>query len=211
MNSPGPDACIRPRLFPPRLRHGRNSVRRPSSAAIGLRYADGVIGPLDPPLRFRAKLYRIGFLRCVDVPREVSGVLGGEPTIPVAGRAAGVPFRSTLTSRGAGAHRLYVHSRIWRARRIDIGDHLEVELSRDDVSREADTPFDLLRALESRPVARDVYEGATVALRREIARWLAGARRIETRQRRIAAALDDLEARATSATRAKMKSRSSRR
>jgi hypothetical protein len=146
--------------------------------------------------RFRAKLYKIGYLRCVDVPVGISRVLGDEPTIPVRGHAAGIDFRSTLTPRGGCAHRLFVHSRIWRARWLDVGDSIEIMLERDYESREPDTPYDFLKALDARPVARRVYANASIALRRDIGRWLAAARRSETRERRIAAALDNLEARA---------------
>jgi hypothetical protein len=146
--------------------------------------------------RFRAKLYRIGYLRCVDVPPGISRMLGDEPTIPVRGVACGVDFRSTLTPRGNRAHRLFVHSRIWRPRRIDVGDSIEVALERDAGSREPDTPYDFLKALDNRPVARGVYDKASIAFRREIGNWLAAAKRTETRERRIEVALDNLEARA---------------
>lgn len=145
--------------------------------------------------RFRAKLYKIGYLRCVDVPVGVSRTLGDETTIPVCGRAAGVAFRSTLTPRGNLAHRLFIHSRVWRSKWLDVGDSLEIAIERDFKSREPDTPYDFLKALETRPAARKVYDKASAALRREIARWLAAAKRAETRDRRIAAALDNLEQR----------------
>ena len=153
-------------------------------------------------LRFRAKLYRIGYLRCVDVPPAVSRALGDGPNIPVAGRAGGVTFRSTLTPRGNQAHRLFVHSRIWRPRRLDVGDTLEIQLERDYESREPDTPYDFLRALRDRPAARGVYAQSSVAQRREIGNWLAAAKRRETRERRIEVALDHLEARASPRTKA---------
>jgi len=146
--------------------------------------------------RFRAKLYKVGYQRCVDVPPAVSRALGDEANIPVAGTLAGVPFRSTLTPRGGLAHRLFVHSRVWRARRIDIGDMLEVQLDRDLESRDPGMPHDLRRALQARPAARKIYDRASSALRREIGNWVAGARRTETRERRIETALDNLEARA---------------
>lgn len=146
--------------------------------------------------RFRAKLYKVGYQRCVDVPPGISRALGDEANIPVAGTLAGVPFRSTLTPRGGLSHRLFVHSRIWRARRIDIGDTLEVQLDRDEVSRDPATPYDFLRALRGRPAALKVYDRASTALRREIGNWLASSRRSETRERRIETALDNLEARA---------------
>jgi hypothetical protein len=146
--------------------------------------------------RFRAKLYKIGYLRCMDVPPAASRALGDEPSIPVCGTAAGVAFRSTLTPRGNGAHRLFIHSRVWRARWLDVGDSLEVMIERDTESREPDTPYDFLKALETRPAARRFYDRASPALRREIGNWLAAAKRPETRERRIEAALDNLEARA---------------
>ena len=146
--------------------------------------------------RFRAKLYKVGYLRCVDVPPGISRMLGDEPTVPVRGVAGGVEFRSTLTPRGNRAHRLFVHSRIWRSRRIDLGDSIEIVLERDVESREPETPYDFLKALETRPAARGVYDKASIAFRREIGNSLAAAKRTETRERRIEAALANLEARA---------------
>ena len=52
------------------------------------------------------------------------------------------------------------------------------------------------KALEGRPSARGFYDKASTALRREIGKWLAAAKRPETRERRIESALVDLEARA---------------
>jgi hypothetical protein len=150
---------------------------------------------MHPMQRFRAKVYKVGYQRCVDVPPGVSSELGDEATIPVIGHAAGVPFRSTLTPRGGLAHRLFVHSRIWRAKRIDIGDSIDITLERDWVSREPETPQDFLRALRRRPAAHGAYERASLALRREIAGWLAAAKRNETRERRIETAIANLEAR----------------
>jgi hypothetical protein len=146
--------------------------------------------------RFRATLYKMGYLRCVDVPPGVSRALGDESSIPVRGSAAGVNFRSTLTPRGNHMHRLFVHSRIWRARRIDVGDTIEFQIDRDMESREPDTAYDFLKALEGRPVARGFYNKSSTALRREIGNWLAAAKRPETRERRIESALDNLEMRA---------------
>jgi len=73
---------------------------------------------------------------------------------------------------------------------------LEVQLDRDLESRDPGMPHDLRRALQARPAARKIYDRASSALRREIGNWVAGARRTETRERRIETALDNLEARA---------------
>ena len=146
--------------------------------------------------RFRAKLQRIGLLRCVDVPARISHALGETGRMAVSGTAHGVPFRSTLIPRGGGCHRLYVHSRSWRGFGLDAGDAIEIALQRDDAPRDAPVPADFLRALDDRPRARDFYRTCGEGLRREIANWIAAAKQATTRQRRIEKALDALEVKA---------------
>lgn len=147
--------------------------------------------------RFRATLYKVGILRCIDVPSRLSRSLGQGSAPPVCGTIEGVPFRSTLRARGEGAYRLHVHSRVWRPRGLDAGDTVQVAIERDVVPRDDPAlPADFLRALEDRPAARAILAIITPSLRREIAAWLAAAKRAETRERRIATALDTLEERA---------------
>jgi Bacteriocin-protection, YdeI or OmpD-Associated/Domain of unknown function (DUF1905) len=150
-----------------------------------------------PVHRFSARLYRIGLLRCIDIPVHASRALGPGLAPPVRGTIEGVAFRSTLRPRGQGAYRLYVHSRAWRPRGLDAGDDVRVAIERDEEPREQlDLPADFLRALDDRPLVRAFVATMAPSLRREIAAWLAAARRVETRERRIAVALDRLEERA---------------
>ncbi|HKE49307.1 MAG TPA: YdeI/OmpD-associated family protein [Rhodanobacteraceae bacterium] len=147
--------------------------------------------------RFRARLYKVGVVRCIDVPSRLSSRLGPGAAPPVRGTIEAVPFRSTLLARRDGAYRLCVHSRIWRPRGLDAGDDVHVEITRDDEPREAPVlPGDFVDALQERPLVRRYIDNAAPSLRREIALWLAAAKRPETRERRIAVALDRLEERA---------------
>ncbi len=147
--------------------------------------------------RFRAKIYKVGILRCVDVPVGASRRLGQDSAPPVRGRIEGVEFRSTLRPRGKCAYRLFVHSRIWRPRGLDAGDSVRIAIERDAEPREVPSlPADFLRALDDRPVVRAYVATIAPSTRREIALWLAAAKRSETRERRIAVALDRLEERA---------------
>ncbi|MBI4420375.1 MAG: DUF1905 domain-containing protein [Gemmatimonadetes bacterium] len=142
---------------------------------------------------FSATLYQVGVNRCVDVPPWVSDALGGGLRITVRGRIESVPFRSTLVPRGGGCHRLFVHSRVWRPRALASGTILRVEMDRDSAPVEPEVPRDFLEALAQRPIAQRVFAAVTPATRREIVRWLASARRTETRERRIELGLDRLE------------------
>src|SRR5579862_5552186 len=134
---------------------------------------------------FLARIYKIGLLRCVDLPRDVSIALGSGNRIAVRGSAEGLPFVSTLVPRGKGRHKLYVHGKIWRKLRRDAGDEIEITIERDFDSRELAMPADLMATLARTPRALATFQTRTVALRREIAMWVSAAKKPETCDRRI--------------------------
>jgi uncharacterized protein YdeI (YjbR/CyaY-like superfamily) len=72
------------------------------------------------------------------------------------------------------------------------GDSVDVEIERDDSPREVEVPPELASALASDDVAAGVYESLSFTHRREYAEWIAGARKQETRMRRVAKALEML-------------------
>lgn len=140
-------------------------------------------------------------MRCVDVPRDISKALrsaAGEPAshIPVHGWIEGLPFKNTLVPRGGGCYRLHVHSRIWRKRRIDAGDTVEVTLLLDTEPREARLPPDLAAGLAGEPGALATFNALTVALRRQIIQYVELAKRASTRDKRIQLVLRRMRERA---------------
>lgn len=134
---------------------------------------------------FRARIYKVGINRCVDVPRQVSLVFGRDKYIPVQGEVEQLPLRSTVVPCGNGRHRLFLHSRIWRKLQMDAGDTVEVTLALDLESREIPLPEDLAAALAECPGALTVFQNMTVALRREFITWVFSARKEQTRSKRI--------------------------
>jgi hypothetical protein len=145
----------------------------------------------DQPYVFPAKIQKIWIMRCVDVPREISKSIRGSLTegdpqhLPVHGWIEGLPFKSTLVPRGGGSYRLHVHSRIWRKLRIDAGAAVEVTLLLDTAPREAILPPDLAAGLAETPRALAVFNGLTVALRRQILQYVDNAKQSRTREKRI--------------------------
>jgi uncharacterized protein YdeI (YjbR/CyaY-like superfamily) len=87
--------------------------------------------------------------------------------------------------RGNGRHRLFFPVDLLRRAGIDVGAEVEVAISLDHESREPGMPADLLEALRNHPVALEVYQTATVAIRREIAGYLEQAKSPTTRQSRL--------------------------
>jgi len=98
---------------------------------------------------FRARIYKLGINRCVDVPQGVSRALGEDKYVPVKGCVQDVALRSTLVPRGGGKYRLFIHSRIYEALGVDSGDFVCVHLERDHQSGELSVPKDLSKALRA--------------------------------------------------------------
>jgi hypothetical protein len=134
---------------------------------------------------FRAKIYKVGINRCVDVPRRVSCALGEGKYVPVKGCVEDVEFRSTLVPRGGGKYRLFIHSRIYKSLGIDSGDVVEIRLTRDSQSREISLPKDVAEALRANKDAQASFEKLPSGARRGFLQWIAGAKKAETRSRRI--------------------------
>lgn len=146
------------------------------------------------PKAFSGQIYRVGLIRYVDVPARVSSALKAVGAhFPVRGTVDGVPLVTTLVSRRAGCYRVAIHGDIRKCLRVDAGANVKIELERDTQSREPVLPPALKIALRDAPVARDVFRGMTVALRRQIVRYLTATKRQDTLERRVAAFVCRLE------------------
>lgn len=72
------------------------------------------------------------------------------------------------------------------------GDELSVTLARDDEARAIEVPEDLAKALEVAGVA-GAFEKLSYTRRKEIATGVTGAKKPDTRERRIGAAIEELK------------------
>jgi hypothetical protein len=160
----------------------------------------------DHPRIFAAKIFKVGIIRCVDVPLDISRCFGkGAARIPVHGAVEGLPLRSTLVPRGNGRHRLCIHSEIWRKLRIDAGAVVEVTLQLDEESREPVLPPELAVALAETPRAMARFQGMTTALRRQVVRYICSVRHPSTRERRSVKFVHHLLQRAATAGKSRKK------
>ena len=78
---------------------------------------------------------------------------------------------------------------------VEIGDEVDATVALDTAEREVDVPADLAVALDAEPRVRAAFDALSYSRRKELARGVAEAKRPETRERRIASALDELGAR----------------
>jgi hypothetical protein len=143
---------------------------------------------------FSGKIYKVGIIRYVDVPVDVSQVIGeGESHVPVAGEVEGVPVRTTMVSRGNGCYRLAIHGDIRKKLRADAGTVIEVAIQRDEEPREPVLPPALVLALRNAPRAQAEFRSMTTALRRQVVRYLTSVKQQSTLERRVAAMVRRLE------------------
>jgi hypothetical protein len=143
------------------------------------------MGHPDHPRVFAAKIFKVGIIRCVDVPLDISRCFGkGVARIPVHGAVEGLPLRTTLVPRGNGRHRLCIHSEIWRKLRIDAGAVVEVRLQLDEESREPALPPELAAALAETPRAMARFQAMTTSLRRQVVRYICSVKHPSKRERR---------------------------
>jgi hypothetical protein len=142
---------------------------------------------------FSGRIYKVGLIRYVDVPTDISRKLDGGAHVPVAGTVEGMPLRSTLVSRGRGSYRLAIHGDIRKKLRVDAGELVEVAIQRDEESREPQLPPALVLALRNAPKAQRIFRKMTTALRRQIVRYLTAVKSQATLERRVTKFVSRLE------------------
>jgi hypothetical protein len=147
-----------------------------------------------PEQRFTAELADSGRGggRWLEVPFDPKEVFG-EARAPVAGTLNGSPFRGRLSVYGGKTY-LGLNKETRDAAGIDVGDKVDVVLDRDDAPREVEIPNELLVAFERDTAAKAAFDQMAFTHRKEYARWIAEAKKEETRERRVAKALEMLKA-----------------
>ena len=153
---------------------------------------------------FSAKIYKIGIIRFVNVPKDISIALGdGAPHVPVRAEIEGIPSQTTLVSRGQRCYRLAIHGDIRKKLKVDAGAVLEIALERDHGSREPALPPALVLALRNSPKAQAVFRQMTTALRRQVVRYLTSVKQQQTLEHRVTKMVRLLEQRYSAKTQPK--------
>jgi bifunctional DNA-binding transcriptional regulator/antitoxin component of YhaV-PrlF toxin-antitoxin module len=143
--------------------------------------------------RFEARLVRpegTGTWTYVDLPGDVSARLGKPARLPVRGTVAGRPVRSTLMVGAGGSRYLVVPRELRDAADVEPGDVVAVELEPDPEPRTVEAPPDLREALERSPGAAAAFARLANSHRKAYVDWIEEAKRPETRERRVAKAVE---------------------
>jgi hypothetical protein len=125
----------------------------------------------------------------VPVPRDVETKLGLKGMPKIKAVIGGQPYRGSLMPMGDGTWCLGVLKSIQEAAGVGSGDMVTVELELDMAPRVVDPPPDLARALVKDKKLAAAWEKLSFTNKKEMALSLTEAKKSETRERRLAAAL----------------------
>jgi hypothetical protein len=128
------------------------------------------------------------------IPADALAALGGGSRFRVRGSLNGVELATSTMSMGGGRVCVGVHKATRMAAGVAVGDQVRLELERDVRERVVDIPPELQAALADDEAARATYDGLSYTNRKEYAEWISSAKRPETRQRRLAKAVELLRA-----------------
>lgn len=122
---------------------------------------------------------------------QVTAVGEGAKRFPVRATVNGYTWRTTVT-RMRGEFLLGLNREVRTAAGVDAGDQVEVVIELDTQPREVAVPDALASALAADDTARAAFDRLSFTDRKEYARWIEEAKRAETRERRVAQALERL-------------------
>jgi hypothetical protein len=127
---------------------------------------------------------------------QVAAIGEGAKRFPVAVTVNGYTWRTTVT-RMRGEFLVGLSRAVREAAGVQAGDAVGVELALDTGPREVEVPPALAGALAANAEARATFERLSYSHRKEYARWVAEAKRDDTRDRRVAKVLERLAERRT--------------
>ena len=140
------------------------------------------------PIEFKAKVWAAmegkGWT-FVTLPKEASAALGARGRVPIMGTVNGAPFRSSAFPDGEGSHLIQVNNDMKKGAGLAAGDEATFRIERSTDQVAVDVPADLAQALDAHPGAKAQWETITPKAREEWVRWVASAKKAETRAARV--------------------------
>lgn len=126
-------------------------------------------------------------------PYDVKEEFGTEGKVPVKATFDGVPYSGSLMRCGLPEHMLGVLKSIREQIGKGPGDTVSVEVWKDEAERTVAIPPELAKLLKNERLT-ETFDNLSYTHRKEYCRWITEAKKEETRQARLAKAVDMLKA-----------------
>jgi hypothetical protein len=122
---------------------------------------------------------------------QVAEVGEGRKAFPVRATINGYTWAGRV-SRMGGEFLLGLSREVRTGAGVEAGDEVTATIALDEAPREVDVPPALAQALEGDATAKATFDALAFTHRKEFAQWIAEAKKDETRERRVAQALQML-------------------
>ena len=129
----------------------------------------------------------------IEVPAAVVEALGAGKRPPVSVTIGKHTYRSTVAVMG-GRFMVGISAENRSAAGVEAGDAIDVKLELDTKPREVEVPDDFAKALKKDAAAKKFFAGLSFSKKQRFVLSIEGAKTPETRERRIAKAVADLQA-----------------
>jgi hypothetical protein len=145
-------------------------------------------------IQFRARLQARGPAAAVILDDDQVATVGeGAKRFPVLATVNGYRWRTSVARMG-GEFMLGLNREVRAGAGVAAGDEVDVTVELDLAPREVEVPAALASALAADRQAREAFERMAFTHRKEYARWVAEAKKEDTRQRRVEQALEMIRA-----------------
>jgi hypothetical protein len=128
----------------------------------------------------------------VEFPHDTKEIFGTRGRIKVKATFDGHPYRGSLVPMGGPCHLMPILKSIREAIGKQPGDKVKVAIQQDTEERTVSVPQDFKKALTKNKAAREFFEKSSHTCRREYVNWIEEAKKQETRDRRVAKAIEML-------------------
>jgi hypothetical protein len=129
----------------------------------------------------------------VSLPAEAAEVFGTRARFAVRASFNGVDYRGSTMPMGDGTFCVGLTKAVRAAAHVDVGDQVHVVVALDSELRTVDVPADLAAALET-ALLTGTFNSPAYTHRKEYVRWIVEAKKSETRQKRLARAIEMIAA-----------------
>lgn len=148
----------------------------------------------EKKLKFRTKIQgkEAGVVAAIAPPVDVIEWFGTRARVPIRGTINGFPFRSSLMPCG-NARMMPVNKTLCQGARVQPGDFVEVVIERDNEERTVKSPPELQKQLAKSKAAQTNWEKMSFTNKKEMANAISGAKREETKERRLAKVMEVLK------------------
>ena len=146
-----------------------------------------------PHVVFKGTVQRHGSPGFIELPFDPKAKFG-KVRAPVKVTLNGYTFRTTIAAMG-GPPCIGIRTSYLAAAGLQGGERLDVRVDLDTDTREVTPPADLVKALKAAPPAWDRWRELSYTHQREHAEAVEGAKKSETRARRLAKAVETVGAR----------------